>query len=153
MLHCRTTWTRQGLPWLLAGLALMVCVACGATERYRLPVDAWRAPETFAPLAFVAQSDRLQVARFSDAIHVQLGPDVWAYYRIEGNEYWLWVQVREEGMTPDRVAQLQDWGKARAFDIWDRAMVVYRQTMPTVVPAPAIYVAPPSGLRLELNLR
>lgn len=118
----------KSIPWIIAGLLLMLAIGCGSFKTYRLPVGVANARATFPAIKYVAQNMGLQVAEFEDAVHVRLDETAWVYYSIQNDEYNMVLHIDDDLSESGRETKFSDV-KLRAEEIWNAAVEI-KGTMP-----------------------
>jgi hypothetical protein len=113
----------KNIPWIIAGLLLILTAGCGSFKTYRLPVGVANARATFPAIKYVAQSMSLQVAEFGDAVHVRLDETAWVYYSIQNDEYNMVLHIDDDLGDSGRETKFSDV-KLRAEEIWNAAMEI-----------------------------
>jgi hypothetical protein len=112
----------------IAGAALVALAGCGTFHSYRLPMDAVEGYSTFAPIASVAQQMGYVVVEHRDSVNVQFDADIWMQFMVQGTQFNLvLLKMGENKEPPEQIEARFQAAKAKADEIWARAIEVRRQ--------------------------
>lgn len=95
--------------------------SCGTVASYRLPLTAYDAPRSFAPLAACASNQGLTPIEHSTALNVRFDPATWIQYMIQGEQYNMVIIVGND-VPPDQRPARVSAAKAKGDELFVCAM-------------------------------
>lgn len=129
---------------LTCGLFLLtVTSGCATTKIYRLNLDATTAPATLAAVANTAGDMGYQVTFLAAAVNVRYDHDTWIYYGMGEHDYSMVIMVGNDVASSQLNTRLEE-AKAKAEEIWARAMALRQQALRPMQPGAAGSTTPPS---------
>lgn len=106
----------------------MALAACGAWKSYRLPLDAYKAHDTFAPIAAVAGQEGLQAIEHPDSINVQYDDATWIQFMVQNDQYNMVILVDDKKVPPAELDKRFADAKAKGDEIWEKALATMGKT-------------------------
>lgn len=114
---------------LVLPAALVSLAACGTFQSYRLPMSSFEGYSTFAPIAAAANQAGYVVAEHRDSVNVQVDPDIWAQFMIQGTQYnMVLIMTNDDKVTPEQRDVRFVQAKSKADEIWTKALELRAQT-------------------------
>lgn len=105
---------------------LSVSSGCATTKIYRLNLNPTTATATLSAVADTAGDMGYQVTFLAAGVNVRYDHNTWIYYGMGEHDYSMVVMVDNDLAPEQRPARLEE-AKAKAEEIWSRALVVRQE--------------------------